>query len=52
MVQLVPIIELLVPWTHDVMPLMGFKSQFWRGPALGGSLCLERFHGWRHGFVC
>jgi anion transporter len=29
MIQLVLIIALLVPWTHYVMPLMGFKSQLW-----------------------
>ena len=29
MIQLVVIIALLVPWTHYVMPLMGFKSQLW-----------------------
>ena len=28
-IQLVLIIALLVPWTHYVMPLMGFKSQLW-----------------------
>ncbi len=28
-VQLILIIALLVPWTHYVMPLMGFKSQLW-----------------------
>ena len=28
-VQLLLIIALLVPWTHYVMPLMGFKSQLW-----------------------
>jgi anion transporter len=29
MIQLLLIIALLVPWTHYVMPLMGFKSQLW-----------------------
>jgi len=29
MVQLIIIIFLLVPWTHYVMPLMGFNSQLW-----------------------
>ena len=29
MIQLILIIALLVPWTHYVMPLMGFKSQLW-----------------------
>ncbi len=29
MIQLLLIIGLLVPWTHYVMPLMGFKSQLW-----------------------
>jgi sodium-dependent dicarboxylate transporter 2/3/5 len=29
MIQLILIIVLLVPWTHYVMPLMGFKSQLW-----------------------
>ena len=28
-IQLILIIALLVPWTHYVMPLMGFKSQLW-----------------------
>ncbi len=29
MIQLVLIIVLLIPWTHYVMPLMGFKSRLW-----------------------
>ncbi len=29
MIQLVLIILLLVPWTHYVMPLMGFNSKLW-----------------------
>ncbi len=29
MIQLILIIALLVPWTHYVMPLMGFKSHLW-----------------------
>lgn len=29
MIQILLIIALLVPWTHYVMPLMGFKSQRW-----------------------
>jgi sodium-dependent dicarboxylate transporter 2/3/5 len=29
MIQLVLIIALLVPWTHYVMPLMGFDSRLW-----------------------
>ena len=31
MIQLLLIIALLVPWTHFVMPLMGFKSQPFQG---------------------